>query len=584
MFNLICRSALKNIFNDLLYTVINILGFSVSLSGFIFVVLFANYQLGFDKSNVNLNKIYALGGDYGSLKMMGGLNEVAPQFESQISEISTVTAVGSWYSNNEKLISFRNKRFYISDIVSADTNLLKVFNFPLQLGNPKYCLKTPNSIILSAYVRDLLFGKENPIGKVVRVDDALDLSVTGVLTEGKEPSNIVFQAAICSNQNLDTKLGLRAYSTYVLASRPIDTSVLNNKLTTAYRSFSESQMNSRPGSVDPTYKTHRIKAQPLKTANTEPLFNQSNTLKTITLYSTLSFLILFIAAINFINLSMAQTIKRSKEIGMNRLLGAPRQVIISRFLLESAIQVFISAIFAIVIVVVLLPIFNAKMNLHLRFLSQDAFGWIILKVFFVALLITIVASIYPALYISNINVSQIIKGSNASLHKSRKKTGAYFLGIQLTIAGTFICLVLMLFDQINLFLKANPGFNSAATISITTQKTLSDRNYNYAKHQLLNIDGVKTVTRTNTLPGQADLALLYNYKGVPLIASTTHADYDYFKTMGIAVVKGRDFSELHGKDSSASIVVNQSTERTLGVKDLLDKQFTLGNSKYIGHL
>ncbi|MCZ6701734.1 MAG: ABC transporter permease, partial [Ignavibacteria bacterium] len=458
MFNNYLKLSLRNLLRNKTFTIINISGLTLGFTISIIIFLFVRTELSYDKYHVNSDRIYRMNYDLTQRNekkpwaiTTGRWPELAHSELEPVEDF--VRIIPSW--GNKSLIKSGEKRFYESNFGWADPSLTRIFNFQFLEGDPETALNEPNTVIISRKIAEKYFGQSSAIGKSINRDDETDYLITGVI-EGI-PANSHFHLdfiASLMSATQDERARFWSYS-YLLLKDGASPKKLEANLQGLLKKHSDKSKDARL-SLLPLNDIH-LKSDMMYE------FEPNGDAKTIYIFSVIAVFILLIASINFINLSTAQSVKRVKEVGVRKVMGAVRNELIWQHLTESMTISFISFITALVLVKLSLPLIN---ELTGTVIINDLFTNIplILLIIFVAMLTGLLAGSYPAFFISSFSPNYIFRPSNTI--KGNSLLRKILVVFQFSLSVFLIIGSITVYRQIKFFQNKNLGFSKEQVLAI----------------------------------------------------------------------------------------------------------------------
>lgn len=563
------KNYLKIAFRQLLrnksFSIINISGLAIGMAAVILILLWIQNEVSYDQFHSKKDRIYELWnrGEYsGELNCWNTTPKCAAKIMKQdIPEIEKAVRV-NWTISY--LLSAGNKKLSLMG-TAVDKEFLDVFDFPLLKGNPKTVLADGKSILLTASCAEKLFGKENPIGKTLVVNNTDNVIVTGIISN--PPVNTRFNFEFLLSWN------------YLLKSEPEDENWGNN----SSRNYVLLKENASFERAQAKVKDLRKKYQDPKDAmemffypmehwrlysNFENGIETGGRIEYVRLFGIIAGFILLIACINFMNLSTARSEKRAKEVGIRKTVGAMRSSLVRQFLGESVIIVMISFVMALLIVQVSLPSFNTLIGKKLFIDYSNIYFWLFSLVF---ILVTgFLAGSYPAFFLSSFKPVKVLKGTfkaaNA-LITPRK----ILVVIQFSFAIVLIVCTLIVRQQINHVQQRETGYNKDNLIYVFLNGDI-EKNYALIKNELLS-GGIATSLCKTSSPltqGWSD-TWGFGWKGKDPNDKT---DFDRYgtdegivETAGLELVKGRDMDLKRFPTDSTAVLLNESAVKVMGFKE-----------------
>ncbi len=558
------KSAWRNIKRSPASSLINIFGLSFSIAIFILIALFINNEYSMDKFIAKRDRIVRL--EFGEWAFMGpGMRNLIAEKIPNIEDAVSISPYG--LSNRQFYID--EQMYRIDNVVVSSSNLFSVINLNLIQGSANEVLSDPYSIVLSESTAKRLFGNENPVGKTINLDKWNDLTVTGVFKDENRfhlnidavvPENILpsyynnptFFTSIFSNMN---------HLVYIVLNSNADIMEVYNKINLECLKGEEPDptfmLNLRP--LNEIYLSQGVKFEgPVKHGN--PRF--------INIMLIIAALIIVTAVINYINLSTAQATRRAKEIGVRKVCGSSKLLIVKQFLGESVLLVAISGLISLAIVELIIPLFNTlvERKLSLGLLENPH---IMLYLLAGSIILGIAAGFYPALFLSKYNPSLILKGG-ATKGKSKAFMRKGLIIFQFAVSVALIAGTLIILNQIDYIVSYKPGFDKEQILNLPLDRSIRS-NFNSFRERLESLPSVESAALSNGKPGSimwqeswTDNGTSKNFAFIPVSSS-------YIKTLGLTIVKGRDFSQNSEADINTGYIINETMANELGFDDPIGK-------------
>ncbi|MFC1732167.1 FtsX-like permease family protein, partial [candidate division KSB1 bacterium] len=504
---------------------------------------------------------------------------VAPLAPSLISEFGEVETAVRLKRVGPTLVNYEDRAFY-EQFFYADANLFELFSFSLLRGNPNTALADPYKAVITQEIAEKYFAGEDPVGRSLNIDNRFDVTVTGILDEIPRNSHFRFDILVSFSslntllpQAMDSWGYFEGFFTYILVHPGFDPVRFEAGLPDFLRKYGG----------EPIAEFFTLKLQPLSDIHLSPAMHeiaaQSDSMYSY-LFVSIALFILVIACINFMNLSTARSLRRSREVGLRKVLGAVRAQLIRQFLGESILMTCIALLIALGLVILFLPLFNDLTSAQLSFseLNNPVFiGGVLL----VTLATGIIAGSYPALFLSSFKPtsvfrSGITRGSFGNLLRKILVVLQFAISIVLII-GTGI-----VFEQTGFMKEKGLGFDKE-NIIVTRLRGEAMRNQHESfRNELLQHPGVTSVTLSNGTPGSNDQDVFaYQAEDQPegegVSLQTLSVDYDYISTYNHDIIAGRNFSRDFPSDSRSSYIVNESAVRLLGWEQPLGKFLNQGD-------
>ncbi|MBW7838794.1 MAG: ABC transporter permease [Chitinophagaceae bacterium] len=579
MFKNYFKIAFRNLWKNKGFTFINIAGLAIGLSCFILIALYVTNELDYDRFYPNAERIYRVDAD---IKFGGNLlnltvssDPMGPTLKKDYPQVEDYTRI--YASEGSKIVRKGNDYFNEEKIVYADSTFFNLFPQTVLSGETKTALFEPNTVVISETAAKKYFSTTNASGKTIEIDQK-PFKVTAVIKDMPRNSHFHFDF-IMSMKNVDYQWNSflsHNFHTYILLRPGTDYHAFEKNFTQVLEQHvfpQASQLISGLTSMDEFRKAGNMLNYSLMPLTKIHLYSQrypeleaNGNIQYVYIFSAVALFILLIACINFMNLSTARSVSRAKEVGIRKVLGTRRKSLISQFLSESTLMALISLILAIVITYFVLPGFNdiAAKSMSIR----DIFNPTLLP-FLIALpfIVGLLAGLYPAFFLSKFKPVSVLKGrTNAGFKKNILRSGLvvfqFFTSIVLII-GTII-----IYKQLHFIQTTSLGFNKNQVLIVDGAWALN-KNDEAFKNEVLKLPGVESATMSGYIPVNSSRSdntysrdATMNQKNA-LSMQTWKVDYDYIGTMGMQIIKGRNFSKDFGTDSSA-VILNEAAVRVLG--------------------
>lgn len=567
--------AWRNLLKNKVNTVINILGLTVGFSVSVLIVIYVLHQLSFDQFHENKDRIYRMAiedvmSDGKNIKAAISSGEVAREITNKVPGVELATRVYDW-GDDEVFVG--DQRFINEKTAWADTGFFQIFTFPLVQGNPKTALNEMFSVVLSEKLAHKYFGNENALNKTIKIEYD-EYRVTGVMKDWPENSHLDYNAiaSFSSLERSDYDIVERdgiSFPTYILLAKGVN----HNATLTQICEVTDKVLEERYGPMGIKAKSF---TQPLSKAYLYSDFiftdGKKGDIRNVYIFSFLAFFIILIAVFNFINLMTAQSERRTREIGLRKVVGACRRDVILQFIGESVLVSLFAFIISLGLNELLLQSFSSLMGEHfsLEYWKQPI---LLLAIFIFVLITGVVSGIYPALYLSSFRPIKTLKGSltrTGKKHMLRKVLVTFQFAISI-----FLIVSLLLLQAQTRFLKTKDlGFQREGTVALrmlTKQVRLS---FASIKAELLQNPNILSVTASQSIPGQSrSMQNCYKKGDNPQSAIIIHENRvqpDYIETYGLHIVKGRGFDK-EMKTDTAACVINEKAAKMLGLDDPVGK-------------
>ncbi len=559
------KIALRSLWKNKGYTSLNIAGLALGMACSFMAALWAYDELTFDQFHKNYGTIYQVGRnterDGTVVTNRNTPYPLAEGLKQTYPDIARASRV-EWPAS--RLLTVADKKLY-REVILADPDFLKIFTFPLTEGTPPTALSEPRSIVLSQKTASALFGEDNPLGKIVRFNNQIDVKVTGVLADIPANSTLEFDCVLPYSlhpimddfyKTLDDNWGNNVVRTYI----QVKPNVTAEQVVVKIAPF----LTANDETVRQTLMLHAMLDWRLRDKFENGKI-AGGLIDYVRIFIWAAGFVLLIACINFMNLSTARSEKRAKEVGIRKVVGSSRGRLVARFLGESNLLALLGFALAVLLVILLLPWFNVLTDKMISFPYRNTVAWLI------GLGITLVtgmsAGLYPALYLSSFQPMQALKNT-MRVGKSAGLPRKVMVGLQFTISILLIISVLVIGKQLRYTKDRSVGYSRSNLIMADFPDQLKQKE-EVLRNELLNSGFVSSVTGT-----LAPMTEIRNTNGVRydgdknVTLVTVSSDYDYVETFGIRLKAGRSFSRDFATDSSA-VLLNASAVKAMNISDPL---------------
>jgi putative ABC transport system permease protein len=590
MFKNYLKIALRNIWKSKGYAFINILGLSVAFCVSVFLFLTAYFQLTFDDFHQDGERIfqtYRFSNDPDKAARSSSMPfPLAPALKSEFPELAGVARI----VNGGDVVEY-NGKYYDKRIKYTDPDFFKVFSFPLVQGNIAVALRDLNSIVITDQMAKAVFGAEEPMGKTLQLGIGANKKqyiVTGVLEDFPDNSSIRSDAFVRVEnaggyQSQKDQWDAHSHPVFLKLSPKVDKAVFEKRLksfTTKYFTDYFENLKKRGAKPDERGDILAIRLQNLSNVHFDTEISGGMGAAPVTLVYALmgiAIFILLIACINFINLSVARSFVRAREVGVRKSLGALKNQLFFQVWSEAAAICFLGFLAGLLLTIMLLPTFNATFNskLSLAYMAEPDKILLIAAIFFV---VTMIAGGYPAWQMSKFNAVEVLKGK-VTLKKPGILRNALIV-TQFTLSSLLICSTIIAYQQVN-HLRTQPlGFDQEQVISIPIgNKIDSHLALRRMRDKLAGDPNIVALTgsRVNLGVGSdgstSRSVIGFTYKEKEVTTDLLQVDYDYLKTLNIKLLAGREFDPAYPTDTLDRVVISESMAKMIGETDPVGKYF-----------
>jgi len=576
MFKNNLKIAWRNIIKNKGIFSINIVGLALGIASCLIIALFVVDELSYDKFNEKADQIVRvvfrakINGE--EIKEAVTMPPVARTLKREFPEVVEATRLkklgGVKISYNKN--SYRDGKF-----AYVDPNFFKVFTLPILKGDKTAPLKEPHTIVLTEKEAFKYFGNEDPIGKVLNIDD-LQFTVTAVIAEIPQNAHFHFDmfASMVGYKNAkNTSWMDSGYHSYLVLKKGVDPKDLETKLPAITEKYMSPQMKAEVGMSFAEFTKDGqlgLFLQPLTDIHLRSDFSNASTLeqggdlKTVYIFGAIALFMLLIACINFMNLSTASATKRAKEVGIRKVLGSKKKQLINQFLTESFMATVVAMLLALLLVVLMLPLFNelSGKELQITYLLNPK---TVLALLCLVVFIGLLAGGYPAFYISSFKPILALK-SKFSGNGNSKGIRSGLVVFQFVVSAGLILATLVVGQQMAFIQNKDIGYDKEQLLVLREAYFLRD-NKTAFKNQIGNDPRVSHITTAAFVPtGKSDNNMTGIYLDGKFDRRTNiyNIDDQYIPTMGMEIIKGRNFSKEFS--DSLNVIVNETTVKKLGFK------------------
>lgn len=578
MFKNYLKIAWRSIVKHKGFSLLNAGGLALGIASCLLLVLYVTYHLNYDKQFKNIENIYLVEnnqpGDGKIYTFSATPGQAAAAIKTEVPEVARAVKVISYTA--EGLLTYKDNSFKKNGLFAED-GFFDIFSYKFIKGSAGSALKTPNSLVITQSLANTLFGKEDPINKIVKRNNQLPLTVTGVIED--VPANATFQFefvmpwVMFEDANPWTKnsgWGSNYARTVVQLKNPQGLAHANNIMKAMVNRHNDGNKNVL--FLYPFAKLHLY-------GKFEDGKAVGGMIDQIQLFVTLAICILLIACVNFMNLSTARSEERAKEVGIRKAIGSSRGSLISQFITESVILSMLSTMAAVIIVILSLPYFNDLLGIKLLLPYKDGFAWAF--ILGIGLLSGLIAGSYPAFYLSSFEPIKVLKGmfkGGTSALPLRK----ILVVLQFAIAVFLITATIVIYRQIKYVQDISIGFDKNNLVEIPMEGDLQ-KNSQVFINDLKNKGAITNATvfsASITESGNNTWGISWPGKrdDQQILFNVFLAGEDFTKTAGVALLQGREFSKGNPADTANNtVMINETAAKIMNVKTPVGTQIKYGD-------
>jgi ABC-type antimicrobial peptide transport system permease subunit len=572
------KIAWRNLFRNKGFSATNLLGLTIGITCTILISLWVKDELTYNKFHTNYSSIYKIyaNRDFNN-QVFTDENMVLPLASTIEKAIPQIKHAVVTTHRQPHILAYGDKKIKKEGYTVGD-HFFEMYSWEFIKGNATTALHDPYSIVLTQSAAKAFFGNDDPINKVIKVDNEYDAKVTAVVAD--VPGNSTLQFDFVNAFNYDNDYLKRAmtnwtnssWDVYVQVDQQADLKQVEKSINDIKYQHDESDKKISTYFAFPMNKW-RLQSEFKDGKNTGGMIEY------VRLFSIIAIIILLIACVNFMNLSTARSEKRAREVGVRKTLGSGKRQLVFQFFSESIILASIAFVLSVLAVFLLLPFFNDLVDKHLSLdLSQPLF-WLaaIALIIFTGL----VAGSYPALYLSSFSPVKVLKGTFLAGKKSALPRHILVVG-QFAISILLISATIIIYQQIQHIKNRDMGYNPNNLIMIPASDD-TQKNYAIIRDEVMKTGMVDIVNRSFSPITEIWWKMpAPDWDGKPagaqLIVAGMATDIDYTKTMGVKIIEGKDFSGVPA--DSANLLINEAAVKAMGLKNPIGTQFGKGTNKH----
>jgi putative ABC transport system permease protein len=579
------KIAIRQLKRNKIYVTLNVMGLVLGVTSAIIIFALVNYHLSFDNFHQDKEQVYrivtekhrdVIAYDVGTPNPLGINFRKEYNYAEKVARICGLSNQVISVQNQSEIKKFMEP----NGVAFVEKEYFEIFNFPLLEGNVHSALTELNSVILTEKLAKKYFGSDNAIGKMIKVDNRLDLKVTGVLkdipinTDSKHEIFVSFATVKSFEEwyaNEDDWSGMSSnMRCYVKLRSNTSIALIESELFKYSEKFRKGNKN-----------THHYRLQALNDIHFNPNYNGVISKQTLWILSFIGFFLIIIACFNFVNLATAQALHRTKEVGIRKVLGGRKLQLFWQFMTETAVITLTSVCLAIGLAYVLMPTVNALFKVQITFRVFSNIP-LLLFIALLSIIITFISGAYPGLIVAGFNPIKALKGKLSQQSIGGFNIRRSLIVFQFAIAQILIICMIVMANQMYFTRQIDLGFNKDAIVMVPAVSF--DKKSRTLKEQLLQISGVESISICNDAP-----ASVQTNSGTNMLfeSRTEHenfrfinrsADADYLKTFKMELVAGRN---LLPSDTVREYLVNEMLAKKMNLKpqDLIGKSITVYGSK-----
>ena len=580
---LILKISIRNMLKHKIYSAINVMGLALGFTAFILIGLFIRYELSWDKSNANYDRIYRIQRHYSkTMHAMDG-NDISPHsraitaqlLEKQFPEFEKISVIRE---NGGKFLAKDTERQVFEDNgICADSCYFDVFSYNFIEGTPEGALTSPFSVVLSETMAYKLFNGKKALGETVTIEKKFPLKVTGVYEDLPENTSMRPEYII-SFSTLAKTGGIKRsdiYSgdcmTYALLVRDADFKDAEKKIKNVFSGFKGIEFE-------------ELSLCPMKSIYLN--FNGRNDyIIALAIYGLIGLFILIMSAFNYINLTTANASIRTKEVALKKVCGSSRFALITQFLGETVIISLVAVLLAFELARAFMPVFAGIINRPITLDFMNDYGFILMTIL-ISLVVGFISGIYPAFVLSSQNILSLFRDERHFKGNRKINLKNALVITQFSISVFLILLTLMFSMQIKYLANKNLGFDKENILYTKMSVSNQEVTFEQLRNRILQHPEIKNASMSRHIPFVTFGGGMTNWEGgdpnEKISCRWNTVSYDFTENMGIAVIAGRGFSRDFPGDLDKSCLINETAARSFGWDDPIGKKVNNNKLTVVG--
>jgi putative ABC transport system permease protein len=579
------KTAFRSLMKNKGFTFINVFGLALGLATCLLIVFYVFDELNYDRFNVKANRIFRINND---IKFGGNEASYA------VSQAPLAAALKADFPEIEQVVRFRmrggnqvkkgSQNLQEDNMIFVDPSVFQVFTLPMIQGDAVTALKEPHAVVINERTALKYFNSTNVVGRVMTFNDTALYKVTGVIKNIAKQSHFDFDFFISMPTLAESRENSwlsSNFNTYLLLKPGADYKKLSAKLPAFFKKQAGPQLQSvlhlSFAAFEQAGNYLRVNMIPISEihlhSNRVGEIGANGDIKTVYIFLAIAIFILLIACVNFMNLSTARSANRAREVGVRKVLGSRRSQLVLQFLTESIIITLVAAIIAATAALALLPAFNAISGKQLV-LTSAITSRVLPSLFVIIIVVGCLAGSYPAIFLSGFRPVEVLKGKISAGFKGGTLR-SFLVVFQFGISIFLIVGTLVIYNQLKYIQSKDLGYNRSHVLSVQNVWSLGPAAKSF-KEEVKRLAGVENASMAEALPtwNYGNSTALFKDQVIDqkrsLYTQIWGIDNDYIPTLGIKIIKGRNFSTQMQTDSSA-IIINESAEKMLGYPDPLNQ-------------
>jgi putative ABC transport system permease protein len=571
-------SAYRNIMKNRFYSVLNIFGPAIGITCAILILLYVKEELSFDKYNKKYENIYRLESDFNisGKTTVAALVPVpmAPTLKDEYPEIKEFARFAG-FGIQDILFQYKDLKFFEDNIYFTDSTVFRIFDYEFILGSPDKALNEPNTIVITESFAKKYFGRENPMGEVLTTSNFGNCRVTGVIRDVPANSHLRFDCLL----SMATIVELTGVDRFNSRSAPaywnisvfgyilLDKNARIEDLLAKFPAFYDKYMSSLGKQINASFRLMATRIDKVHFGNKLEFDLPVGNINYLLIFSLVGVLMLLIASLNYMNMATARSINRSKEVGLRKVIGASKGVLIRQFMSESMVLVILALIIALIASIFILPTFNTLTSKDLSIGSLfEPFTF--LMILLITLFVGIISGSYPALYLSSFSPVDVLK-SNVNPRQGKGMLRKILVIFQFAISGALIIGTIIVSGQQRYIRNKDLGMNKENVMIIPIRDTaFINHKLQSFKDELVKLPDIKGVSSAVLVPPLMASKVVFQVEKdssmVELATSFSMVDHEFIDVMQMKLLEGRNFDRSNTSDLTKAFIVNEAAVKAFG--------------------
>jgi len=560
------KIALRYFQKNRTFAVLNLGGLTISFTACLLIFFWVSHEFSYDEAGANADRVYrvaltlhANGQPDKDFAVTAG--PLAPVLVKDFPEVEKAVRFEAYGTT----LGYEGQHFFTDRFLFTDSTFLDVFGYPMLKGDAHTALNGANSIVITESAAKKYFGSADPIGKMITCNDSILLRVTGVMKD--LPATTHFNVEVLCSLNVLLKYHIDGveqwwnddYYTYILLKDPRSAAAVNGKIRNIMEKYNAKE-NKEMG-INGLHYLQPLRDIHLRSDINDEI-NPGGSIVALRIFIGIAVFLLAVACINYINLTTATSFKRAKEIGIRKVAGAQRQQLIGQFLSESILLTILALLLAIGIAITVLPLFNELAGTQIS-AGTYLTGPVALLIFGFVATLGIFAGLYPAIYLSGVQLIKVFKQGRGGRGAFRRVLVVF----QFTLSAILIVATIVCWQQLHFMQTRNLGFDQEQVVAMPLRTEKQAHSAQMLKQEMKLTPQLAEATTSSKIPGLQLNNIVTLPEGVPVDRQqsmfTLVVDFDFFDTYKLKMASGRAFSKDHPTDSSA-FILNEAAVKEIG--------------------